>query len=70
MPGGSDTPAWVRITKTAFVGDTTLSVDQDVSAWPVGGDLVISSTDYDPNQAERLKITGVSNGDNYPLFDL
>lgn len=60
MPGGSDTPAWVRINKTAFAGDKTLSVDRDVSAWPIGGDIVVASTDYDHNQAERLKITGVS----------
>ncbi|GAQ79268.1 hypothetical protein KFL_000270270 [Klebsormidium nitens] len=62
MPGGSDTPAWVHVTKTAYAGDTTLSVYGDVSSWPVGGDIVVASTDYDFNQAERLKITGVSNG--------
>jgi len=38
MPGGPDTPSWVKLAETADVGQDYIAVDADVSAsWPVGG---------------------------------
>eukprot|EP00271_Cylindrocystis_brebissonii_P021385 TRINITY_DN7575_c0_g1_i1.p1 TRINITY_DN7575_c0_g1~~TRINITY_DN7575_c0_g1_i1.p1 ORF type:complete len:1194 (-),score=130.61 TRINITY_DN7575_c0_g1_i1:1675-5256(-) len=57
---GADTPTWVKLIKTANVGDTSIYVDTDVSAqWPVGSFIVVASTDYDRGQAEEFNITSV-----------
>lgn len=51
-------PAWNRIDGTAQVGATSLTVACDID-WQVGDEIVVSSTDFEPNQAERRIITKV-----------
>ena len=41
----------------------TITVEDDVSSWNVGDDIVIASTDFDFEQAERFKIVSVSGRD-------
>lgn len=55
--------AWTKLKKTANKGSTSLTLQGDVSAWPVGGTIAISSTDYEYTQAEQRVITSVSKGD-------
>lgn len=40
--------------------DTTLVLDQHVS-WQIGDEIAISSTSYDGNHSEKVKITAISN---------
>ncbi|GJP29908.1 hypothetical protein CLOM_g20367 [Closterium sp. NIES-68] len=60
MPGGASTPSWCQLARTAPAGTASLLVDADVSAWPVGGLIAVSSTDYNAEQAEELSITAVT----------
>eukprot|EP00271_Cylindrocystis_brebissonii_P003827 TRINITY_DN1506_c0_g1_i1.p1 TRINITY_DN1506_c0_g1~~TRINITY_DN1506_c0_g1_i1.p1 ORF type:complete len:1128 (+),score=190.93 TRINITY_DN1506_c0_g1_i1:577-3960(+) len=60
MYGGQ--AAWTTLTATAPVGATTITVQGNVAAWPVGGEIAIASTDFDYKQAERRKITAISLG--------
>ncbi|CAI5505871.1 unnamed protein product, partial [Closterium sp. Naga37s-1] len=60
MPGGPSTRSWCQLTKTAPAGATSLLVGADVSAWPVGGLIAVSSTDYSTDQAEDVTITAVT----------
>ena len=41
----------------------TITVEDDASSWNVGDDIVIASTDFDFEQAERFKIVSVSGRD-------
>ncbi len=57
LPGGPDTPSWVRLNRTAQKGDTKIRVNSDVAGkWPVGGKIVLASSDFDRNQAETFTI--------------
>ncbi|CAI5467409.1 unnamed protein product [Closterium sp. Yama58-4] len=60
MPGGPSTPSWCQLARTAPAGATSLLVDADVSGWPVGGLIAVSSTDYSTDQAEDMSITAAS----------
>ena len=57
--------AWTTLTATAKRGTTSLTVKGDVSAWPVGGRVAISSTDYEYTQAEERVITSVTKGGSF-----
>eukprot|EP00271_Cylindrocystis_brebissonii_P014265 TRINITY_DN35570_c0_g1_i1.p1 TRINITY_DN35570_c0_g1~~TRINITY_DN35570_c0_g1_i1.p1 ORF type:complete len:1629 (-),score=236.92 TRINITY_DN35570_c0_g1_i1:1352-6238(-) len=65
LPGPSTMPVWCRLIANALYNTTTITVD-DVGAasWPVGSTIVISSTDYDYDQAEQVVITKVVKGTN------
>ncbi|KAL9656481.1 hypothetical protein ABK040_005245 [Willaertia magna] len=47
---------WTLLSKTASVGDTIITLVQE-TLWEIGDEIVISSTDFDKNQAERRIIT-------------
>eukprot|EP00271_Cylindrocystis_brebissonii_P008679 TRINITY_DN23152_c0_g1_i1.p1 TRINITY_DN23152_c0_g1~~TRINITY_DN23152_c0_g1_i1.p1 ORF type:complete len:1355 (+),score=152.80 TRINITY_DN23152_c0_g1_i1:1043-5107(+) len=64
MPGGDTTPHFVKLIQTAKVGDTSIVVSGDVSAWPIGSKIVVASTDYDSTQAELFSITKISKSVN------
>jgi hypothetical protein len=51
--------SWVFLAEMAAAGDTTIIVDATVD-WPVGAEIVISATDYDPHEAEVRTISGVA----------
>lgn len=50
---------WTRINEHANKGATTITLEKNVD-WQPGNVIVIASTDYDLNQAERLTITSVN----------
>ncbi|GJP59359.1 hypothetical protein CLOP_g11076 [Closterium sp. NIES-67] len=59
MPGGSSTPAWTKLTATAQPNDLVITVQDDVTAWPLDAFVVVTSTDYFPDQAEVVGIIDV-----------
>ncbi|GJP61604.1 hypothetical protein CLOP_g18747 [Closterium sp. NIES-67] len=62
MPGGSSTPAWTKLTATAQPNDLVITVQDDVTAWPLDAFVVVTSTDYFPDQAEVVGIIDGSGG--------
>lgn len=50
---------WTKLTRTAEAGSSKIEV-LDASDWRVGDEIVLASTDFDPRQAEKRHITGVS----------
>ncbi len=56
---GNRTNAWTKLAATAEAGSTTIEV-LDARQWLVGDEIVLASTDYNPNQAERRTIAAVS----------
>ena len=57
MPGDpSATPTWCQLAATASAGANKVKVNSDVSNWPVGGLVVVATTDYDPKQLEVFTI--------------
>ncbi len=53
---------WTTLNQTALKGTNSITVKGDVSAWPIGSTIAISSTDYDYRQAEQRIITAVVKG--------
>jgi len=53
---------WTRLSVTANVGDTTITVKDSVSKWPVGGLIVIATTGnhLSQGQTETRRITNVN----------
>jgi cell migration-inducing and hyaluronan-binding protein len=49
---------WSKLSKTAKAGSTTIEV-LDARGWRKDDEIVLASTDFDPRQAERRKITAV-----------
>src|SRR5690606_32051259 len=56
---GNRTHTWTKLAKTANAGATQIEV-LDASGWQAGDEIVLASTDYDPRQAEKRKITAIS----------
>jgi hypothetical protein len=51
--------AWTKLAKTAEAGATRIEV-LDARGWRKGDEIVLASTDFDPRQAERRRIAGIS----------
>ena len=68
--GALASPAWTRLADgfTAKQNDTSIRLEEPV-AWAVGDEIVIVSTDFDPNQAERRIITALSEDRHTVYFD-
>lgn len=62
---GQDRPGWTKLNANANKGSTTLKL-ASAPNWRVGDEIVVSSTDYDFDQAEERKITAIS-GDTVTL---
>ncbi|CAI5504729.1 unnamed protein product [Closterium sp. Naga37s-1] len=60
MPGGSNTPSWVRLTETVNPGARAIYVDTDVTRWAPGMTIALASTSADLNDAEHHVIASVS----------
>jgi hypothetical protein len=56
---GTTTNTWTKLANTAEAGATSIEV-LDAAQWKVGDEIVIASTDFDPLQAERRTIAGIS----------
>jgi len=57
--GQPRTTTWTSLDSTALAGSTSITV-QDSIDWQVGEEIVIASTDFDHNQAERRTIAAVN----------
>ena len=53
-------PSWTTLSATANSGDRTLQVDDDISSWPVDGNIFITATGFNPKETEKLQIESVS----------
>src|SRR5579862_10022594 len=56
---GDRTNSWTKLSSTANAGATSIQV-LNASGWRVGDEIVLASTDFDPRQAERRSIAGIS----------
>jgi hypothetical protein len=56
---GDRTHTWTKLSKTAEAGSRSIEV-LDAHGWRVGDEIVLASTDFDPRQAERRRITAIS----------
>ena len=57
LPGPASMPVWVRLGMYATSGDTNIQVAADLSkSWPIGGQIVITSSDYERIQTETFHI--------------
>ena len=65
LHGALATPSWTRLSATAQIGATTLTLDDSVQ-WKVGDKIVIATTDFSayytvvPDQNEYKTITNVN----------
>ena len=55
---GDRTNAWTKLAKTAEKGATRIEV-LDAREWRVGDEIVLASTDFNPRQAEKRRITRI-----------
>ena len=51
---------WTTLTATVNAGDQTAYVANDVSAWPVDGEVLVTTTGYRPDESEILTIESVT----------
>jgi hypothetical protein len=56
---GDRTNAWTKLADTAKAGSTRIEV-LDAGGWRKGDVIVLASTDFDPYQAEKRTVAGVS----------
>jgi len=56
---GTREHAWSKLAATAERGATSIQL-LDATGWNVGDEIVLASTDFNPRQAERRKITSIS----------
>jgi cell migration-inducing and hyaluronan-binding protein len=56
---GNRTNTWTKLGKTAEAGATSIEV-LNADQWKVGDEIVLASTDYNPQQAERRTISAIS----------
>ncbi len=59
LHGANRGQSWLHLSRTATAGDTTLTLERNPE-WHVGDELVIASTDFDPQQAETLRVKSVN----------
>ena len=56
---GDRANAWTKLASTAAAGSSRIEV-LDASGWRRGDEIVLASTDFNPRQAERRRITAIS----------
>ncbi len=56
---GNRKDSWTKLAKTAAAGSNKIEV-LNTGDWKKGDQIVIASTDFDPHQAERRTISGIS----------
>ena len=56
---GNRTNSWTKLSNTAEAGSNSIDV-LNAAGWRVGDMIVLASTDFDPNQAERRTISAIS----------
>lgn len=58
MHGAMPGPAWTRLSTSADIGTTQITLADD-TGWQVGDEIVITSTDFEAHQAETAIITAI-----------
>jgi len=53
-------PSWGKLIKSVSTNDTILTLNKDVSKWPLQSTIVVASTDFDHNQSEEAIIVACS----------
>lgn len=53
------TPTWTKLAATVNKNAMSFTVLDNVN-WQVGDEIIVATTDYDPNQTERFTITAIS----------
>ncbi len=61
LRGKDYSPSWTRLAQTAKQGDTSILLDQSVN-WPVNGEIVLASTDFDMELCEEHSVQAVASG--------
>src|SRR5690606_17060028 len=56
---GNRTNTWTKLSATAEAGSSTIEV-LNADQWQVGDEIVLASTDFEPRQAEKRRITAIS----------
>src|SRR5690606_23368779 len=56
---GDRTNSWTKLARTAKAGSNRIEV-LDASGWRRGDEIVLASTDFNPRQAEKRRITAIS----------
>jgi hypothetical protein len=64
---GDRTNTWTKLSATANAGATSIQV-LNASGWRVGDEIILASTDFNPRQAERRKISAIQ-GNTITLDD-
>ncbi|MDA9555786.1 hypothetical protein N9R54_06085 [Pelobium sp.] len=57
---GQDATSWTQLAQTANAGSSSITVRNKVKYWKKGDEIVIASTDFNMNQAEKKTIDSVS----------
>ena len=55
---GNRTKSWTKLSRTAEAGSNSIEV-LNAAEWRVGDEIVLTSTDFDPHQAERRTIAAI-----------
>jgi cell migration-inducing and hyaluronan-binding protein len=55
---GDRTNSWTKLARTAAAGSASIEV-LNAAGWRVGDVIILASTDYDPRQAERRRISAI-----------
>ena len=51
---------WSTLKNTLMVGDSSITVDGDVSEWKVGDEIAVATTDYEQRHTEYFSIGAIS----------
>ncbi|WP_139959673.1 G8 domain-containing protein [Flavicella sediminum] len=51
--------SWTQLNATALAGANNITLKETID-WEIGDEIVIASTDFDPHQAEKRKITSIT----------
>jgi hypothetical protein len=65
LHGAPKTPSWTRLGMTAARGSRSITLAEAVN-WGVGDEVVVASSSWGPEEAEKRRVTGVSS-DNRTL---
>jgi len=61
FPGGPTDKAWTRLSKTAHIGESQLTMNAaGHTSWPVGSEVVIGSSDFDGGNSEKFTVISAS----------
>eukprot|EP01113_Clastostelium_recurvatum_P030030 TRINITY_DN363_c0_g1_i2.p1 TRINITY_DN363_c0_g1~~TRINITY_DN363_c0_g1_i2.p1 ORF type:complete len:1303 (-),score=241.66 TRINITY_DN363_c0_g1_i2:112-3498(-) len=69
MHGTVASPTWTRLSATANINDTSITVEHAVVGWSVGDKIIVASTDYYQELTEEFTITAIGGGGHVITLD-